>query len=525
MAFIKKPFVQRCMKCLICFLLIVALSINAIPRPVAASSVAAAITYGFVSAPLVIDAIVQGLGVSSGVGSSDFTKLKNQVYDTLYSLGWIADGLIKVGLATTAGGMNKVYIDQNAVQAVRSVLFDSNSVSVAPRNRSLSVTVSWVSKDSDKTVTISHSASTPVFWVLCHKNSGDTYEYQLYGISDTKLSGYSLSSTGNFYYNRYHAFGPVKTGTVPTGAPIYECKITELSFDLVNVSDVVTSKDLVLSDVGLPSLSIEEAYIDWYSNSINASEDPEENKPMLPIGISGSTIGNNSQSNAQSGNVSDDIIDSIIGSSSDSGSGSVSGTISNTSAIASINSWVRSISESLDSLIDWVISLPASIAEALDIGTIIEWLESLGLSLSEILEWIIALPASIAESIADVISAIFVPSTDYVTTKVEAIESRFAWVTPIVDYIDTIKNEMLGASVPIIYIHLGDTEGSYNIGGTVPFLDMSWYSRYKSSGDAIISGFLWALFLWRLYVKLPSIINGAGGDIGHFTRPGKDYDI
>ena len=136
------------------------------------------------------------------------------------------------------------------------------------------------------------------------------------------------------------------------------------------------------------------------------------------------------------------------------------------------------------------------------------------------------LPASIAESIADVISAIFVPSTDYVTTKVESIKTRFSWVTPIIDYIDVIKNEMLGASVPIIYIYLGDTEGSYNIGGTVPFLDMSWYSRYKASGDAIISGFLWALFLWRLYIKLPNIIHGVGGDIGHISvRSGKDYDI
>ena len=435
MTFTKNPFVQRCIKCLICFLLIVALSINAIPRPVAASSVAAAITYGFVSAPLVIDAIVQGLGVSSGVGSSDFTKLKNQVYDTLYSLGWIADGLIKVGLATTAGGMNKLYIDESVIQAARNALFASGSVSVqVPSLSSSSPTFSYISQDGVFHSTSVSGASKPVYWIVRAAPVEDgKYFLTIYGVSNSTftLNGYKASKYNDIYAVQHSIWFCNRTypGTIVSGIPYFIGDISDLSWSYFSsgyADSVITSKDLTLGDVGSPSLSIQETYVDWYTNSINASEDPEENKPMLPIGISGSSIGNNSQSNAQSGNVSDDIIDSIIGSSSDSGSGSVSGTISNTSAIVSINSWVRSISESLDSLIDWVISLPASIAEALDISAIIEWLESLGLSLSEILEWIIALPASIAESIADVISAIFVPSTDYVTSKVESIESRFA---------------------------------------------------------------------------------------------------
>ena len=131
MTFIKKPFVQRCMKCLVCFFLIVALSINAIPRPVSASAVAGAVTYGLVSAPLVIDAIAHALGfLPYSSYPSDFAKLKTQIYDTLYSIGWIFDGAIKVGLATTAGGMSKTYVPLDLIQAVRSAIFGTGSITV-----------------------------------------------------------------------------------------------------------------------------------------------------------------------------------------------------------------------------------------------------------------------------------------------------------------------------------------------------------------------------------------------------------
>lgn len=65
---------------------------------------------------------------------------------------------------------------------------------------------------------------------------------------------------------------------------------------------------------------------------------------------------------------------------------------------------------------------------------------------------------------------------------------------------------------PVIYIHLGDTEGSYNIGGTVPFLDLRWYARYKPTVDTLISAFLWICFVWRMLLKLPGIISGMPGD-------------
>ena len=46
---------------------------------------------------------------------------------------------------------------------------------------------------------------------------------------------------------------------------------------------------------------------------------------------------------------------------------------------------------------------------------------------------------------------------------------------------------------------------------TVKVIDFSWYSPYKSYGDLIITGFVYAFFLWRLFINLPNIIHGLGG--------------
>lgn len=544
MAFTRKLIEQRFLKCLLCFVLIVALSVGTIIRPVYASSVVAGITYGLVSAPLVIEAAIQGLGFMPTSLSGDYAKLKTQIYDTLYSLGWVFDGMIKVGLATTAGGMTKTYISQDIVEIARSVAFDSGTVSYTPSSASKISPYIWYTHTNGNRLFLNYTkASIPVHWIITgYPYSDGSFFYEIYAVSNNffyygnpdAIYGDSPNAVRydgtDFYCYRVgtllNALGTgVMVGTHPTGVPLYIGDIKDLKWsDFTNgrFGTLYSADNIDFANVGSPTLSISEAYPEWYSGAI---DDPDDDKPLLPIGITGVTLGN-TQTGSQSGDSTDSVVDSIVSNPSVPGVGDTSGSISNTSAITSINSWVRSISDTFDDLFDWIVDIYNLLVDALDLSAIIEWLESLGLTLSEILEWIIALPASIAESIADVLSAIFVPSEDYVTEKVESIESRFAWITPIVDYVDTIKNEMLGASVPIIYIHLGDSEGSYNIGGTVPFLDMSWYSRYKSSGDAIISGFLWALFLWRLYIKLPSIINGAGGDIGHFTiRSGKDYDI
>ena len=175
-----------------------------------------------------------------------------------------------------------------------------------------------------------------------------------------------------------------------------------------------------------------------------------------------------------------------------------------------------------ESIIEGIESLPGKFATWFE--TIIEGVQAIPDVLSgwftDVIEWLSSIwdaICSIPDLILEGIRAIFVPSEDFVTTKVEALRSRFNWIEPILGYGDFIKTQLVDPEPPVLYVHLGDAEGELNYGGTVKFLDLTWYERYKPQGDAIISGFLWALFAWRMYVKLPGIINGVAGDVGSIS--------
>ena len=65
--------------------------------------------------------------------------------------------------------------------------------------------------------------------------------------------------------------------------------------------------------------------------------------------------------------------------------------------------------------------------------------------------------------------------------------------------------------------------------GTLTIVDLSWYAPYKEMGDNVICIFAYLGFLWRIFIRLPDIIRGAGassyapnmlGDIETFRKTG-----
>lgn len=48
--------------------------------------------------------------------------------------------------------------------------------------------------------------------------------------------------------------------------------------------------------------------------------------------------------------------------------------------------------------------------------------------------------------------------------------------------------------------------------GTLTIVDLSWYAPYKEIGDNVICIFAYLGFLWRIFIRLPDIIRGAGAD-------------
>ena len=119
-----------------------------------------------------------------------------------------------------------------------------------------------------------------------------------------------------------------------------------------------------------------------------------------------------------------------------------------------------------------------------------------------------------AAEVKEAVQSLVVPDEDYLTDKVNTLCAEFAFADSIVRTGQALHLGLAGVTTepPVIYIDLGASRGSYNIGGTVPFLDLRWYAEYKPTVDLIISAFLWACFAWRMLIKLPGIISGMPGD-------------
>ena len=120
----------------------------------------------------------------------------------------------------------------------------------------------------------------------------------------------------------------------------------------------------------------------------------------------------------------------------------------------------------------------------------------------------------LADALLSGVEALFVPSEDFLTDKVDALRSEFAFADTLITGGQMIGDAFNGfdTSPPVIYIDLGATRGDYDIGGKTPFIDLTWYEEYKPTVDTLLSSFLWVVFIWKLFQKAPGIISGMPGD-------------
>ena len=147
------------------------------------------------------------------------------------------------------------------------------------------------------------------------------------------------------------------------------------------------------------------------------------------------------------------------------------------------------------------------------LATVISGIGSLVQTVVGTLADILAAVLSIAQSVAVAIAAVFIPSPGYFDAKVEALKGAFPFFNSAMDTAFQLKNFLinLGSTPPIIYIDLAAGSGWYPMGGRTVFVDLTWYSAYKPTMDAVISAFLWLWFTWRLVLSLPGIIQGTSG--------------
>ncbi len=114
--------------------------------------------------------------------------------------------------------------------------------------------------------------------------------------------------------------------------------------------------------------------------------------------------------------------------------------------------------------------------------------------------------------LGNLLKDIFIPKEEDITNLKDAFEAKLGFV-------DTIKNgisgvqDMINGIKPAPKLSIVIPATKYSEPLSVNIIDMSWYTPYKNMGDAVLTGFIYIMFLWRLFIHLPSIIAGTGGAI------------
>lgn len=123
----------------------------------------------------------------------------------------------------------------------------------------------------------------------------------------------------------------------------------------------------------------------------------------------------------------------------------------------------------------------------------------------------------IVELLKDVLFSLFLPSEERINGLVDSVKCKFAFIDAVKSSTTDVQAVLSGAEeAPSLTIHVKGTK--YSDEQDLKIIDLSWYRDYKTYGDIIITGFIYAFFIWRIFIKLPNIISGAGGSIDTISK-------
>ena len=183
---------------------------------------------------------------------------------------------------------------------------------------------------------------------------------------------------------------------------------------------------------------------------------------------------------------------------------------------------IKELPGTLANIWESIKGIPTAIAEKIGafFTTLWGWLQN-------IIDAITALPAAIAEKIGE----LFKPDEALITEITDTFKGKFGFLPVLKQFGDDLFGMTAETEPPVIWIHLENAESKYgyDYGGKTKALDLTWYQKYKANVDTIVSGFLWLAFLWLLFKRASSIIQGGemveqySADIsaGHREKGGK----
>lgn len=516
----------------------------------------------------IANSLVFGMGIKPQANAfNSYNTVVSSIADYISSATY--DGLNFIYKIRTRDGL-KTFIDSAIISAARSALLLKNFIQVKstfPDEHVLNyygedVTLSNITAPIDE-VRFSYlyygNYYECIYWV-----SANTFLYNGNRISN------SVYSSETFYYSssrspRISSASDVDFVTYPyIGQPTN--LLVDLDHYLVNFVNYGHEYEPVgnigFSDVA-PSLdkSIAENYPDWAEKSITipagtviGDREFVEDTPLFPINISPYSGSDTYETRDDA--INGDVVDSDVGIGDYSG---ILGSIGN--ALDSIKAGITgfwndtkaffsSIGTKVDTMISSLAAIAASVGQDLfnGVSSILDLLRSWSASavdffsrswvnftsaaqnawtsitsiLLDILNGFKSLSADIVQAIISALSALFVPDVAEISAAVDTMKARFPFFDSIIGTWKQFQLVLSGGP-PVIYAHLENAEGQFNYGGTVAILDMNFYTRYKSIGDAVLSAALWAFFAWRTFVKLPGLISGASGDVAVIDEVSKKW--
>ena len=514
---------KRIGRSLICLLLVCVLLLNVSPIRAEASVLGGIVT---VETAKAVGSMLLGLGIGVGATATAFELLTSNAASEL-------------GLSDTMSiysfGDGRFGVEGSRLQRLFDWLFDSGTLEANYADTSSYWTISWNGRDEE--IVSNAPCSIVLFTGTYGKYNTNIYALYAFG-ADLKLVNWKGSDVDGV--STIRVTSGVSEKPAVSGCPVldighyadtasfYKACASHGTSDL----DSITSPyDVTLNFIAEPGISLATGYPAWHQNAVSIPNvETGENEVYYPIVIGGTLeeTQNKTQEEVWTGEGS--VVDSPPTTEPDVGIDTEGLTQAGRDASlslfgyelgAKLGAWfeeqfglisaltviVEGIYELIKPIADWFSTIISGIGDIL---------ETLVAGIPAIIDAITAIPAAIADVITDALVWAFAPSETFIASKVDALIAKYPSSQNLFTLGDQLKSFFLslGQTPPVINIDLGAFEGSFYLGGTVAFLDLTWYSRYKPTMDAILGGFLWLWFAWRMWLKLPGILEGASGEVG-----------
>ena len=523
-----------------------------------------------ISGAAAVGSAFKGLGLSAGLGALGLESIKTLASDCWDSIrsssaldGYVVDGnSIRILVKAQEDGASLAAVPLSFVESVWNWLFDSGAV--------IEDQVDSSSMSNNQAVlynrVVSENQYVCAWWVgeNLHVMFGTSAPFNISWTASGNIGWYCKTTGTSATYCYYTPDGG-------TGSYTRNCSskfIGDRNYWLcgsATIPEITTGHDILIDSLLHPAVGFSTGYADWAATTQTITDTQGVSHEYVNLGVA-ETL-DQSISLTQDQVVSGVSTITPVGGGSDVATGSFADTAVGAFILALLEAlwtpvrWIGEpvyrlgeyvgqivrgeitvadawnqvlanvVSSPIVSAITKIISGEITLPQALSLGLseIISGITSIAApvvgvipeTLAGIKSWCISLPETLAGLFTSVIvepllvglSYLFIPSEGFLADRVDALRAKFGFADGVIGALEVLVAMFndLDLEPPVIWIDLGASRGSYDIGGKVKFVDLTWYAEYKPTVDVILSAFLWLWFIWRLALSLPGIISGTTG--------------